>query len=1008
MRKWNIPVFVIIISCAVLLLVITALAPDAQAIEEYTNNDDSDHALWIEPPTSLDAVHLWTRWGGDDNQEDWWMFNASPGQLIQINYRKYEKYADYEPPFLGGSYQLNYRVYDAYMTEIYHYSKTFDNNMDDTFLRDMWSYVVPAGQSEKHYIRSWVTTNQNRECYYWMNVTVEWPRDLNAASEYSGTLDINRSYTADYDPVDYFLVDLSSGIPNSDFVTLNFHKDNQSVDLILEVWETIPFGFSETSHMLNRTTSQAANDLTVRFLATHTGTYTVRMMRGFFDVGTSDYTLTISFGSRPTDPDGLAENGKDIHYVQKLRDQTIEMGYDTHDWYKVSILEGDTIFKVIVTIQDPNVGNGQGYEMVVYNEAGNVKYAASSVSQGPSYSSTITLPPTGTTTIFDANETLFVRFSADAGVTDRTIKGFKSKYDIEFVLTNRPPELIVPFNETYEWYEDGSIHINLNDHFFDPDGDAMKYYLMNNTGKFTIDTAGLLYGGWLNVTSPPNWFGTVRWTLKAQDEGSTLDSHKIFVEFVFVVLSVSDPPISNGTIKKTCNEEASVSLTLRSLFYDVDAGAEGVLTFGYNDDGLTDIEVVLNAETGALDLIPGPDVFGVFTLEFYCNDDQPTPVLGYVELTVKAINDIPRITAPIPTLNMQEGGANEEVDLDLYFHDVDNEALVYKFTVPSGYSGDVNVYHKNNVATEHIIIVELVDKSFYGPVRINITAEDPVGTQVKQDLLIVVANVPNPPNIEYFPVGNPSAIDEGQTLKFEVTDVLDPDLPEFGLHTFVWTVDGTVLTDHNVSEYSFVSTYDSAGTHTVGVVVTDPSGLKAAQEPTWTFMVRNVNRAPTILITTAGTTIKEGEKLTLTAEANDPDGDELTVTWYLLRKDEDKVLGVGSTINAKLPAGTQSIEVEVTDGQGGKATDSYSIKVTASEDGGGINMMLPILLIVILVVVVGLVLFMRGRAKAAESPEVGIDIESLQRDYDPSKGAGGGGGGYDPKPGNWEEYEELK
>ncbi|MCK5415239.1 MAG: hypothetical protein KAJ35_07645, partial [Thermoplasmata archaeon] len=551
-----------------LFLLIVVTAPEAEAVVEYTNNDDSDNAIWIEAPVSMEEVHMWTRWGSNDNEEDWWMFNASAGKHVQINYRKYDNYDDPQPPFLGGTFQTNYRVYDAFLREIYRYSYTWGDPITDHHRRDSWSYIVPENEGGKFYLRIFITTGQSREAYYWLNITAEDPRDLNAASQYDGVLDINRSYTADFDPVDYFTVDLNEGDPTSDFVILDFHKEEADADLILEVWETIPFGFGEKSHMLNRTTTEVALDLQVKFLATNTGTYTVRMVRDFWDAGSSNYTLTITFLTRPQDADGLAEDGMEINHVQKLRDQTIEMGYDTHDWYKVQLLENDTIFKVIVDINDDKVGDGQGYELVVYNEAGNVRWIGSSTRAGPTYDDTITVPPPGTVTIFDKDETYYVRFSANASITDRTIKGFRSLYDIEFVLTNRAPQLIVPFNETYEWDEDGGMTLFLDAHFFDPDGDKMDYFLMNRTTGWSYDVPGLTYWGWFNVSSPPEWSGQETWILKAQDEGQTSDDHKIFIDFIFIVHSVPDLPISNGTLYRQCDEEESASANLKKLFYD--------------------------------------------------------------------------------------------------------------------------------------------------------------------------------------------------------------------------------------------------------------------------------------------------------------------------------------------------------------------------------------------------------------------------------------------------------
>jgi len=1008
MRGRHISIIGLVLFCALFLFIIVTISPEAEAVVEYTNNDDSDHALWIEAPVSMGEVHMWNRWGSNDNSDDWWMFNASAGKHLQINFRKYDNYDDPQPPFVGATYQMNYRVYDAYLAEIYRYSYTYDDPITDRHKRDSWSYIVPEDEDGKFYLRVFITTSRSREAYYWLNVTVEDPRDLNAASQYDGVLDINGSYTADYDPVDFFLVNLEAGETTSDFITLDFHKEEAGVDLILEVWETIPFGFAESTHMLNRTTTGVATDLRVRFLATHDGTYTVRMMRSFWDVGSSNYTLTITFGSRAIDPDGLAENGMDISYVQKLRDQTIEMGYDTHDWYKVHILEGDTVFKVIVDINDANVGNGQGYEVVVYNEAGNVRWAQSSVRTGPTYDDEIVVPPAGTTTIFDTNETLYVRVSADAGVTDRAIKGFRSLYDIEFVLTNRAPVLLMPFNETYVWDEDGGVIIDLNAHFFDPDGDAMEYFLLNRTTGWTYDVIGLSYWGWLNVTSPPEWSGNLSWTLKAQDAGQTGDDHKLFVVFNWSVLAVPDLPISNGTLKRQCNEEESASANLNKLFYDVDIGQGGLLTFGYTDTGIDNVQVVLDEVTGDVELIPDPDAFGTFLFEFYCHDDTNENVIGTIELKVMGLNDIPRISGPIDTVHMDEGGDPLEMNMSHFFYDVDGDTLVYTYVVPSSESGVINVYHKNYEVSDHRVIIELTNDGFYGTVLVNVTCKDSQGTLVKQNMLIIVTNVPDAPTIDHFPVGNPSAIEEMDSIVFKVTDVVDPDIPEEGLHTYNWYLDDVLVPDHNVSEFTFSPGYDDAGPHKVRVVVTDPSGLKAPTEPTWNFQVINKNRMPTVVIVTPPTTADEGKKVTFTADGTDPDSDDLTYTWYLVGGTEEKVLGTGKTIETKdLKAGSRKVEVEVSDGEGGTAKASHTLTIKAVDDGSGIDMMFIIIIVVVLVIVVAVVMMMK-KGKGTAQPEAKMDLESLQQDYDPSQGrsASEAGQTYESTNGDWESIQD--
>ena len=277
---------------------------------------------------------------------------------------------------------------------------------------------------------------------------------------------------------------------------------------------------------------------------------------------------------------------------------------------------------------------------------------------------------------------------------------------------------------------------------------------------------------------------------------------------------------------------------------------------------------------------------------------------------------------------------------------------------------------------------------------------------MRQDLHIVIANVPNPPFIEYTPVGNPSDIDEEGTQTFLVNEVLDPDVPEYGLHTYTWYLDGSLVADHNESNLVYTPDYNSSGTHTARVVVTDPAGLEAQIQPTWTFMVRNVNRFPTASITTPPTALTEDEKLTLEVSVSDPDGDELSITWFLVG--ESNPLGSGTTLVTKLPAGTQTIEVEVEDLDGGVATDTYTIKVSAVEKGGmSSGLLIGIVVVIVVAVLVAVLMIMKKKSPA--TPDAHMDLEALQQGYDPSQGRGGSAeDAYDPRPQDDEGYEELK
>jgi hypothetical protein len=305
-----------------------------------------------------------------------------------------------------------------------------------------------------------------------------------------------------------------------------------------------------------------------------------------------------------------------------------------------------------------------------------------------------------------------------------------------------------------------------------------------------------------------------------------------------------------------------------------------------------------------------------------------------------------------------------------------------------------------------VLVITVLDAFFYATFDINITCTDPDETFVQQDLLVDITPVPNAPEILYTPVGNPSSIDETQSLVFEVTDVLDHDLPEVGLHTFSWFLDDVTQAGDS-SIYTYRADYTSSGTHTVDVIVTDPFGLTA--EASWTFLVTNVNRKPTASITTLPTALTEDEKIVLSVDATDPDGGELTITWYLTTKN-DKILGSGPSVETKLPAGTQTIEVEVIDAEGQKAVDTFSIKVSAVEEEGNFGMMLGMIIVVVIIIVVALVLVKMRSGPATLPPEAQIDIDALEKEYDPSGGSTPDyGEEYDPTPKyGGDEYERLK
>lgn len=152
-----------------------------------------------------------------------------------------------------------------------------------------------------------------------------------------------------------------------------------------------------------------------------------------------------------------------------------------------------------------------------------------------------------------------------------------------------------------------------------------------------------------------------------------------------------------------------------------------------------------------------------------------------------------------------------------------------------------------------------------GEYTITVTASDGE-TTTSRDVLIIVRKKEEPPIIEGAkPVETGLVIDETQSINFSLKA---SDLNHDNL-SFVWKLDGVDVS--NDDSYTYQTTYDDEGTHTIKVEVSDGT---SSTSKIWSIQVRNVNRKP-VLEKISDVTLKEGEKITITALATDEDKDPI-------------------------------------------------------------------------------------------------------------------------------------
>ena len=155
-----------------------------------------------------------------------------------------------------------------------------------------------------------------------------------------------------------------------------------------------------------------------------------------------------------------------------------------------------------------------------------------------------------------------------------------------------------------------------------------------------------------------------------------------------------------------------------------------------------------------------------------------------------------------------------------------------------------------------------------GEYTITVTVSDEQLSSSK-DVLLIVNKKEEAPKINSFtPDKTAINIKETESVDFSVSAI---DLNKDPL-SYSWKLDGKDVSDKD--SFSYKSTYDDSGAHTVKLDISD-SSLTTTQ--LWSVSVENVNRKP-VLDSIADIKIKETETVKIAPKATDPDGDEIKFT----------------------------------------------------------------------------------------------------------------------------------
>ncbi len=264
-------------------------------------------------------------------------------------------------------------------------------------------------------------------------------------------------------------------------------------------------------------------------------------------------------------------------------------------------------------------------------------------------------------------------------------------------------------------------------------------------------------------------------------------------------------------------------------------------------------------------IMPAPQVNKTEPTENKTVEEQPVPEEN------ATVEETPKVDyKDVPKKEAVEGDLVNFPNLKAV--DPDGDPIKYTFTSPLNEKGEWQT--EVGDAGEHLI---------------TITASDGVNT-VSQQVLILIKPKNQAPTIE---VQEPIETSEGETLVLSPT-VTDPDGDTVNVSYSGWT-------ESDTKEVG----YDESGLHKVVISATDG---KATTTKEIIVAVKNVNRAP-VLKDLAPIQIKEGQKVTVRVDAEDPDGDKVTLTY-------DFPLGENGTWQTEIgDAGEYELLVTASDGE---------------------------------------------------------------------------------------------
>ncbi|WP_420385319.1 tandem-95 repeat protein [Roseivirga sp.] len=509
-----------------------------------------------------------------------------------------------------------------------------------------------------------------------------------------------------------------------------------------------------------------------------------------------------------------------------------------------------------------------------------------------------------TTEDFNGTENLFLIASANG-------KSSYTSFDIVVNPVNDAPSLGTASNQSIQ--EDGQLS-GVFMTFDDIDTDAANLtFSATSSDESVIATSDISIvesasGITLSANTIANASGNTTINVEVSDGEFTASQ-----SFSITVLSVNDAPTVVGTTIAGATEDAAYTQDLNGLFDDVD-GDNLSFSLENNPDWLS-------VANGSLSGTPANEDVGSNSFFITASDGSGGTVRQEYTISVTNTNDAPVVASPAADITATEDVLLSSLIASSVFNDVDGDDL----TLSASFSGAdwLSFDAVNNRFTG------TPTNDDVGTVNITITASDPDGETVSDDIVLTVVNVNDSPTDVAI---SGLSVDENSNIGTVIGALTTSDVDAGDSFTYE-LVDGSGSDNNDsftISNEELVSNadidFEAAATLSIRLKTTDAAG--ATFEKTFTVTVNNVNEAPTALdIDNVSIEENAGANAAIGALSSTDEDSGETFTYSL-------VTGTGDTDNASFDISNGELVAKNSFNFETKA--SYSVRLK-TEDAGGLS-----------------------------------------------------------------------